>query len=217
MTSSDDESPSPPIIQRDYRNTQPKHKPIAFVPAETTSLPSTFVNKSGFGDAYLALVLPPSESPTPTPTPALETPIPEPPTPTELPLCPTCNLPLTSDHVSSLAHQASLPHTHTPLALDRRRKGMAYLKSYGWDPDARQGLGTTSEGRLYPIKAKEKPDKGGIGAEPKQIREEKKKVQKLNIKQIKEREKESKKKADRLQRMFYGNGDVEKYLGGDAF
>lgn len=208
-------SPEPPI-QLDYR-TRVAHKPIAFVPAQSGQSAVT-PNKPGkaIGDGYLALVLSQTsssyqrDSAVESATPANEV------------VCDICKLPLTSNtssnphHESSLAHQLCLRHTHPPSALDRSRKGLAYLQSYGWDPDARKGLGTSSEGILYPIKAKEKKDNAGIGAVAMKEKKITEKVQKLGPKQIKEMEKSNKKKAERLHRIFYGNGELEKYLGPEA-
>lgn len=92
-------------------------------------------------------------------------------------ICDICGLPVTTPisetsgspldsrpHAATLPHQVALPHSHPPSHLPRNSKGLSYLKAYGWDPDARLGLGVQgSEGRLYPIAVKEKRNTLGIG------------------------------------------------------
>jgi G-patch domain len=155
----------------------------------------------------------------------------------ELQTCEICHLPLTTildwqpaenssegmdmlakprPHEASLAHQVCLTHSHPPSHLDRNRKGLAYLSSYGWDPDARVGLGALGQGIQYPIKPKLKDDKLGIGAVlPKDAdRRKKEKVEKLDAGKVRKLHEKDKKKAERLREMFYRNDDVERYLGG---
>lgn len=82
----------------------------------------------------------------------------------EVTLCEICNLPLelpnstittpTDPHEACLVHQLCLSHSHPPSHLDRTRKGLIYLSSYGWDPDRRLGLGAAGDGRLAPIRGK---------------------------------------------------------------
>jgi len=152
-------------------------------------------------------------------------------------VCEICNLPLTSTpngrapeetseardvlaklrpHEASLAHQVCLTHSHPPSHLDRNRKGLAYLSSYGWDPDARVGLGASGQGIQYPIKSKPKDDKLGIGVVlPKEAdRRKKEKVEKLDAGKIRKLHEKDKKKAERLREMFYRNDDVEQDLRG---
>ena len=149
----------------------------------------------------------------------------------QIELCGVCSLPLNSTmsqsssveaardgkakqapHEASIVHQLCLPHSNLPLALDRSRKGLSMMQAHGWDPDARQGLGAAASGRLYPIKASMKKDTAGLGAK---IREEpvKPKAQKLDAGKIRKREKEERRRTERLQEMFYGRDDIEKYLG----
>ncbi|KAE9371559.1 hypothetical protein N431DRAFT_426210 [Stipitochalara longipes BDJ] len=155
----------------------------------------------------------------------------------ETQVCEICNLPLattpdgltagnTSEeidalakrrpHEASLAHQVCLTHSHPPSHLDRNRKGLAYLSSYGWDPDARVGLGVSGQGIQYPIKTKPKDDKLGIGVVlPKEAdRKKKEKVEKLDAGKVRKLQEKDKKTAERLREMFYRNDDVERYLGG---
>jgi hypothetical protein len=166
---------------------------------------------------------------------------------TEPEVCEVCNLPLTkahdalaasmgemhgeagdtSDqrppskprpHEASLTHQVCLTHSHPPSHLDRNRKGLAYLSSYGWDPDSRLGLGVSGQGIQYPIKTKRKDDKLGIGVVlPKEAdRRKKEKIEKLDAGKVRKLHEKDKKKAERLREMFYRNDDVERYLGGNG-
>lgn len=157
-------------------------------------------------------------------------------------LCEICNLPLTSDsmstfsggtmspnestqdtqalkirpHEASLAHQICLAHSHPPSHLDRSRKGLSYLSNYGWDPDSRLGLGAQGQGIQFPIKTKPKNDKMGIGVVlPKEgDRRKKEKVEKLDAGKIRKMHDIDKRKAEKLRETFYRNEDVERYLGG---
>ncbi|KAL2006294.1 hypothetical protein VTN00DRAFT_9948 [Thermoascus crustaceus] len=143
-------------------------------------------------------------------------------------LCDVCNLPLDRNpddgstdrpHEASIAHQVCLTHSHPPSHLDRTRPGLRYLASYGWDPDSRLGLGAPGrEGIREPLKARIKEDTAGLGVPE----EEKKKkgravkearVEKLNAKQVRQREMEAKKRGEKLREMFYRSEDVQKYLG----
>jgi hypothetical protein len=71
------------------------------------------------------------------------------------------------------------------------------------------------QGMQYPIKVTPKDDKLGIGVKvPKNLEARKKeKVQKLDAKKVRNMAVEDKKRREKLQRQFYGNGDLEKYLG----
>jgi len=208
------------IIQRDFRDKAGNglQREVQFVKAQhaplTTESTST-ANAAAIGKNYLALVLPAAKE---SDSRAREAPA----------VCAVCQLPLRVDddsarqsgHDNSIAHQVCLRHTHPPSALDRRRKGLVYLESYGWDPDGRRGLGSASEGILYPIKPKEKKDRAGIGApEPaaRKSAEAQPKVQKVNAKQARKMAAKDKEARERLQRMFYADEKVEKYLGPDAW
>lgn len=131
----------------------------------------------------------------------------------------------TSTHTSTLVHQICLPHSHPPSALDRKRKGINILQSYGWDPDARLGLGAGGEGILHPVKAKEKRDTVGLGVgseydeearlrPKKKVKERPKEVKKLDAGQIRKMDVAQKKKDQRWRELFYASEDVERYLGG---
>ncbi|WEW57760.1 hypothetical protein PRK78_003227 [Emydomyces testavorans] len=203
------------------------------------------------GDKYLSIVLSKSASPSPSPalpsattTTSSQTPDAN---PTKSPsaaisedaittpiTCDICNLPLSQPppaatdtkypphpHETSLVHQASLPHSHPPSAIDRTRRGYKYLSSYGWDPDSRAGLGPTGGGIRAPIRAHMKRDTAGLGVEVKRVSEEDKRErerrkvkERLNAKQVRKREDEGKKKAEKLREMFYRSEDLDKYLQG---
>ena len=138
--------------------------------------------------------------------------------------CEICNLPIDfqagmastaiAHHEATIAHMVCLSHSYPPSHLDRSRQGFKYLSAYGWDPDSRQGLGATGEGIRAPIKAKIKNDTVGIGVEVKGNRKHlDPKVEKMNAKQIRKKDAGDRRKWERLQEMFYGNDDIEKYLG----
>ncbi|KAI9858014.1 MAG: hypothetical protein M1824_004479 [Vezdaea acicularis] len=132
-------------------------------------------------------------------------------------LCEICRLPLSTDatpHEASLIHQACLEHSHPPSHLDRSRKGLQYLSSYGWDPDSRLGLGAEGTGTRIPIKTTPKNDNLGIGVDPALSRVRSKVVKKrLGAKEIRMQAETEKKKAEKLREIFYRNEDTDKYLG----
>ncbi|KAB5523953.1 hypothetical protein GE09DRAFT_1153181 [Coniochaeta sp. 2T2.1] len=197
-----------------------KRKPIAFVPASDGDLSSTFERSkpnASIADLYLSLVLPEEASKT---------------TATKDTVCEVCRLPLTSNpeegrestpdlavlskkhHESSLAHQVCLTHSHPPSALDRTRVGLNILESHGWDPDARAGLGAEQQGIQFPLKPKVKDDKVGIGVVvPKDLPKKKEKPKTMDAGKVRKMAARNKKRDEALRRQFYGNGEVEKYLG----
>ena len=153
---------------------------------------------------------------------------------TDQQICDTCSLPIpplrsSTHHAALLAHQLSLPHSHPPSALPHDRTGVRLLRAKGWDPDARIGLGAKGQGIRFPIKAKEKNDKLGIGAsipKPKHDRpevsraigQEKYRKEKENdrgkngkgwLKKSIEKEKQ---RSNKLQELFYESEEVSKYL-----
>ena len=71
------------------------------------------------------------------------------------------------------------------------------------------------EGRLAPVKAKEKNDTLGLGVklEKGSGRAEVKKVQTLDAKAVRKKVLENKKREEKLKRMIWGREDVERYLG----
>ena len=142
--------------------------------------------------------------------------------------CQVCNLPIqdaesagvkSGSHEALIAHQVCLPHSPPPSHLDRNRKGLKYLSTYGWDPDSGLGLGSAGEGIRAPIKVKIKNDTVGLGVkQPKPGNVAKRpptNVQKLDAKQVRNQELRARKRGERLQEMFYRHGDVERYLGGN--
>lgn len=181
---------------------------------------------------------------TPDPTPLSTSPL-YTPTPSESQICEICSLPLsslpmvaTSDsdvdaaipaltelaslpaiksrpHEASIAHQVCLAHSHPPSHLDRSRKGLAYLSSYGWDPDSRLGLGAKGQGIAFPIKSKPKDDKLGIGVVvPKTGVKRKEKSEKLDAGKVRKAYEKDRRRGEKLREMFYMNDDVERHLRG---
>lgn len=133
------------------------------------------------------------------------------------PICPTCKEPITEAderaHFLSIGHQMAIPRGPTPSSIDRTRMGLKYMEKFGWDVDSRKGLGATGEGILAPIIPKEKRDNYGLGLKvEKQKDVEEKAKENLDAGKMKKKIAEDKKKAERLQRMFYGDDNVEQYL-----
>lgn len=103
--------------------------------------------------------------------------------------------------------------------------GLAHLQSHGWDPDARLGLGPSGqEGIHVPIKAREKGDLLGVGAEVPDKDEvearrmamaEKrgKKGKTMGRRERKEKERRERRRDEDLKRDFHGSVDLDKYLG----
>lgn len=124
-----------------------------------------------------------------------------------------------SRHDASIAHQVCLTHSHPPSALDRRRVGLSILEAAGWDPDARTGLGAAAQGLQFPVKAKPKDDRLGVGVVfPKDggMKRVKERPKLLDAKKVRKLEVERRNKTDRLQRQLFGRVDLDKYLGKDA-
>lgn len=225
-----DESTAPEyesIIQREFRPPKPAVKrPISFVRA-SHSTPNLPLPKSNLGDAYLSLVLASSSDTAQSSEPPL---LDDAGSLARNSICPVCSLPVidkTGDHETSIAHQVCLQHTHPPSALDRSRKGLVYLQGYGWDPDERRGLGARDrEGRLHPVLPQSKEDRAGIGTSIGDTEDGGKKrsgrntpdkvVKKVGAKEAKKNVAEDKKKRERLQRLFYTDESVLKYLGEDG-
>jgi hypothetical protein len=214
-----------------------KRKRVHFVPATTSSStpatpPAAPAQTSSVGDRYLSIVL--SRTSTedersasePPPTTSSEDGALDTFAPSSSSICGICSLPLpsTSDsttrpHEASLAHQVCLTHSHPPSHIDRWRVGLRYLKSQGWDPDSRLGLGAAGQGIQYPIKPKVKDDKLGIGVViPKEMDGRKKerldKREKLDAGRVRKLDDRDRKRREKLQEMFYRSEDVERYLGG---
>ncbi|KAI1409599.1 hypothetical protein F5Y13DRAFT_169623 [Hypoxylon sp. FL1857] len=197
-----------------------KRKRVVFVPASSGHLNTTQENNSAkpsqsISDLYLSIVLPKEKEAGQ----AITTTTPQ--------ICEICQLPLddasessenakagSRPHEASIAHQVCLTHSHPPSALDRSRMGLNVLQSQGWDPDSRKGLGAEQQGMQYPIKVKQKNDTLGIGVQvPKNLPVKKEKPKTYDAKKIRKMALEDKKRHERLRRQFYGNSDVEKYLG----
>ncbi|KAL8840701.1 MAG: hypothetical protein Q9170_001219 [Blastenia crenularia] len=147
----------------------------------------------------------------------------------DLAICEICKLPIDADydeakeakskpHETSLAHQVCLEHSHPPSHLDRNRQGLKYLSSYGWDPDARQGLGATGGGIRMPIKAQPKNNTFGLGllAPSSSHKVPKQPPRRLDAKQTRKGEAQAQRDCQKLRNMFYQNEDVEKYLGSNG-
>ena len=191
-----------------------RRKLIKFVPASNEEISNPEQKRAAstpaksIQDIYLNIVMPPRDTASAPP----ESPAPH-------RICELCQLPLGEGelvkHETSIAHQVCLEHSHPPSALDRSRMGLGVLQSQGWDPDARKGLGASQQGVQYPIKAKQKEDTLGIGLQvPKDLEKWKKeKFQKLDAAKVRKKVAEDKKRREKLQRQFYGNTDIEKYLG----
>lgn len=200
-----------------------KRKRVQFVRAGSEPThPSQAYPNPGLGDRYLSIVLPQnpetSENGEERP-PGVEKEI----TANDEVLCALCHLPITpatsrtpaKPHESSLAHQVCLAHSHPPSHLDREHIGLRYLSSYGWDPDARRGLGATETGISFPIKGKIKNDTVGLGVTDRdrvRVQKESKVKARLNAKQMRKQDVAGKQREMQLRDAFYGK-DLEAYLG----
>ncbi len=201
-----------------------RRKRVAFVRAESEPSPASQATpQSSLGDRYLAIVLPQdpdSKKPEEQSDDAQEHS-----TASETAMCAICNLPITASissvparpHESSLAHQVCLSHSHPPSHLDREHVGLKYLSSYGWDPDARLGLGASGTGIRAPVKGKVKNDTVGLGVKDGdrvsvRVEKDAKKKMRLNAKQMRLQEAAGKKREMQLKDAFYGR-DLDAYLG----
>ena len=175
------------------------------------------------GDRYLSIVL--KDGASPTPSPRIEAPtVASTPANSREAVCEICHLPVelkdeeslaarSNAHDISLAHQVCLEHSYPPSHLDRDRRGLKYLSSYGWDPDSRLGLGAAGEGRRAPVRAKVKNDTAGLGVTVPEGKEKPARVEMLDAGRVRKREIEERRKRERLQEVFYRSEDVERYLG----
>lgn len=224
-----------PLVDQRVFGAGIKRKRIAFVPATTEHPSTTQITPSTAGkaaDRYLSIVLKRASNPDGITDKNDQTdfvphePVHDP------PVCPVCGQEVNEldragkSHESSIAHQVCLDHSHAPSHLDRSHLGLKYLQDYGWDPDARTGLGPRAEGIRIPIKTKEKNDSAGLGIAYDDEQEagkvkQRKKIQstdvppKLNAKQIRKIEDEKSRKAERLRQDVYGQ-DLSQYLGSNA-
>jgi hypothetical protein len=223
----------PPEHQRPFTSGV-RRKRVPFVRSSdldtTTPTPSTSTSSgASIADKYLSIVMKPKTTPS-TPnrsSPPTRTHSAPPETEQATELCEICNLPLTSQnhpHEASLAHQVCLTHSHPPSHLDRTRTGLRYLSSYGWNPDARLGLGASGrEGIREPIKPRPKFDTAGLGTGIdedgdviKKVVPVKVKKQALNAKQVRRKVEEDRRRGERLRKAFHQNEEVLKYLGEDV-
>lgn len=224
----DDEFYEIPLIDQRTFGAGLKRKRVQFVSSKASSSnSSTSQGNASAAERYLAIVLPKDANSKTTqaagPQEESSTADKQSPPP---PTCDVCKLPIDATcaavpHEASLAHQVCLEHSYPPSSIDRNRKGLSILQAYGWDPDSRTGLGAAGEGMLYPIKPKQKEDRAGLAARDTSDDEGKKKKnksvdkveKKLNPKEIRKREAQDKRRAEKLAEMFYRKDDLEKYLG----
>lgn len=228
----DDDDYYVPLVDQRVFGAGIKRKRIAFVPAtdEQPSIPKPSSSTAGnAGARYLSIVLKKNSSLQAKADEETQTDSNGENTTPILPLCPVCGQAVSETdgenkpHESSIAHQICLDHSHPPSHLDRSHVGLKYLQEYGWNPDARIGLGARSEGIRIPIKAKEKNDSAGLGmTRDDEESSDRVKVQKkakaedntvrLNAKQVRKMENDKSKHAERLRRNMYGP-DLSQYLG----
>ena len=214
-----------------------KRRRVAFVPASSGSTPPLASTSKNIGDHYLSIVFPSNgaaldkDGKEVLKTSEMESlnlavgTVPQDQHENDT-TCQICNLPIQGtestgasfkSHQAMIAHQVCLPHSFPPSHLDRKRHGLKYLSSYGWDPDSRLGLGAAGEGIRAPIKVTIKNDTTGLGfkrlEESDLAKRIQTKVQKLDAKQVRHQELKARKRGEKLQEMIYRHDDVEKYLG----
>ncbi|KAI1825285.1 hypothetical protein F4861DRAFT_502300, partial [Xylaria intraflava] len=204
-----------------------KRKRVVFVAASSDDASSVDKSKppapsKSVSDIYLSIVLP-KEADEAASTEHAHAPGPN--------ICDICRLPMNEDshvvgpgdssvrpHEASIAHQVCMSHSHPPSSLDRSRMGLGVLQAQGWDPDARAGLGAFNQGISFPIKAKPKNNTLGLGVEvPRDLITEqktsKRRPKMLDAKKVRKMAAQDKKRHEQLRHQFYGNSEVEKYLG----
>jgi G-patch domain len=205
-----------------------KRVPFVYAQSESATTSQAYPNP-GLGEKYLSIVLPQSPEKAENTQECLKESRKDKvaATSSEV-ICAICSLPIASatptssspskPHDSSIAHQVCLSHSHPPSHLDRENVGVRYLSSYGWDPDARLGLGTTGTGIRTPIKSKIKNDTVGLGVKDGdrvRVQKESKGTVRLNAKQLRILEIAEKKREAKLRQDFYGK-DLDAYLGTDG-
>jgi len=185
-----------------------KRKRVPFVPASNEDNTHEAKPRSAVGDKYLSIVLKKQEQA------SVED--------GNTQVCEVCRQPVRQSHESSISHQLCLEHSHPPSHLPREHVGLKILSSHGWDPDSRLGLGASGEGIRIPVKSKVKNDTVGLGTSLKQRNKGRMfdvntcdSVKRLNAKEVRLQEAEGRKRAQKLQRTFYGE-DLSKYLGFDG-
>lgn len=187
--------------------------PISFVSAasELPTSATSSINGKTIAEKYLAIMFPNGQ-----PQRKSEA----------YPLCGICGEPVIETdqriHYLSPSHQAALPRPPVPSAIDRTRMGLKYMEKHGYDVDARVGLGASGQGMLFPLVPKEKRDKLGLGVDKNEHTKRRAlggattfevKEGKLDAGKVRRLAKVEKRKHEKLQKMFYGNDEVEKYLG----
>lgn len=186
-----------------------KRKRIDFVPASRASLENNTLPTPARGkqvqDAYLNMVLKTDKCDTKKADPSAS--------PEICPICKSAILEASHDaHNASMVHLLAKDHSHPPSSIDRQNKGFAYLNSQGWNPDDRRGLGAEGNGILYPIRTEDRGDKRGLGASKLSLKE-KQRERRLTAGQARKQHQDGVKKDKRMQALFYGKDDVNKYLG----
>lgn len=218
-TSSDDEPADDiPLHHKQAFGAGLKRKRVEFVKAQaeddtTTKTSLQPQNASAIGDLYASIVMGSSTegSKSGTPIPAAKDEGGD--------ICDVCGNIIGESpalHEATLAHQVSLQHSHPPSHLDRSRMGLKALKSQGWDPDARTGLGREGEGRRFPIKVTQKEDTLGIGAKVPEVREKVVKEKLLDAKEMRKLGERERRRGEKLGKEVFGRVDVEGYLRGDT-
>lgn len=234
VTADDDDDYYVPLVDQRVFGAGIKRKRIAFVPSTTEQSSTTKASSTAknAGARYLSIVLKKEPSPEASADENVQTDLNQEDPKTIPPLCPVCGQAVfeadgeDKPHELSIAHQICLDHSHPPSHLDRSHVGLKYLQDYGWNPDARTGLGARSEGIRIPIKAKEKNDSAGLGmghdgeenadgAKARKKTKSEEAVVKLNAKQVRKMEKEKSKHAERLRSSVYGP-DLSQYLGSEG-
>ncbi|KAL8844800.1 MAG: hypothetical protein Q9176_000900 [Flavoplaca citrina] len=227
MSSGDETEYVIPLKDQSVFGAGVRRKKITFVPSRGGDQhPASAPTAQGAGDRYLSIVLNKSNA-------SANTDVNHTQKQSNLQniitsICEICKLPIENQdveaetacskpHETSLAHQICLSHSHPPSHLDRNRQGLRYLSSYGWDPDARLGLGATGNGIRIPIKPKPKNNTMGLGLDvtPWSTANKVTKlvVKKLDAKKTRKDEEREKREGEKLRNMFYEREDVEKYLG----
>ncbi|KAI4271975.1 MAG: hypothetical protein LQ337_005621 [Flavoplaca oasis] len=224
MSSGDETEYIIPLRDQSVFGAGVRRKKITFVPSKGGDEHPAAPTAQGAGDRYLSIVLNRSNA-------SANTQVNHPQKHSNLQstitsICEICKLPienqdaeaetaLSRTHETSLAHQICLSHSHPPSHLDRNRQGLRYLSSYGWDPDARLGLGATGNGIRIPIKPKPKNNTMGLDITPSSTANKVTKpvVKKLDAKKTRKDEERAKREGEKLRNMFYEREDVERYLG----
>ncbi|KAL8865117.1 MAG: hypothetical protein Q9215_001622 [Flavoplaca cf. flavocitrina] len=227
MSSGDETEYVIPLKDQSVFGAGVRRKKITFVPSRGGDQhPASAPTAQGAGDRYLSIVLNKSNA-------SANTDVNHTQKQSNLQniitsICEICKLPIENQdveaetacskpHETSLAHQICLSHSHPPSHLDRNRQGLRYLSSYGWDPDARLGLGATGNGIRIPIKPKPKNNTMGLGLDvtpwSTANKVTKPVVKKLDAKKTRKDEEREKREGEKLRNMFYEREDVEKYLG----